>query len=606
VLSDLSALEGALSAQTLHLPGESPEFLENEVRMLMSAVWALHPRRADDYHTWVSVCAAFKGASRHDLRASLHEFKRWSKQSRKYDEQACIDLWQNLDGAPPDKVLRMAREDGWVPDNVKPEILVTANENRVLQDAIAALARIENVYQRGNCLARVTTSAPVPRLIERDPDAPRIELLTRPAIRDCLSRAATFKRELKDGTKVIHVPEWLPAAVESADGYHNPPIEGVSELPFLRSDGTVCREPGLDRDTAIHFAPSIDFPRVDDAGKARDALLDLVQDFPFQDDAHKAAWIAAVLTPVARPAYRGGSPLIVVDANTPGTGKGLLLDVAAQISTGRPMAVTSAPENDAEMRKRLTSLMIAGEPLCCFDNVASKIAFPSLDAALTGEVWRDRVLGGNKTVTLPNRVTFYATGNNIALHRDTFRRTNYVRLESKVENPETRSGFKYPNLLDHVRKNRGHYTACALAILQGYFRDRRPNMGLPPLGSFEGWSDLVRSAVVWCGLPDPMNTRVALAESDDDTALLRQLLAGWREASPGGMTSAEAIEHAHAIKESDGAVTYKFPTLRAAIDEVGGSNPRHALGLKLRNYKGRVVDGYYFSKIGSFWKAEVA
>ena len=33
---------------------------------------------------------------------------------------------------------------------------------------------------------------------------------------------------------------------------------------------------------------------------------------------------------------------------------------------------------------------------------------------------------------------------------------------------------------------------------------------LADLGSYEGWSNLVREAVVWCGLPDPGETRQEL------------------------------------------------------------------------------------------------
>lgn len=595
MLSDLSALNGALSAQAPHPPCESPEFLENEIDTMMSAFRALNPRRADDRDTWIRVGASLKSASYHDLRANFHEFHRWSKQSPKYkSEDECHRLWVDLKGTSPDVIIRMAREDGWRPHSEKPEIIITTREERVVSDVIAALAKRENLYQRAGCLVSVTTSAPVPKGIARDPSPPCIQVVTKPALREHIAASANLVRETKDGNKPAHPTEWLVSQVDARDSYHNPTIEAISEVPVLRSDGTVIREHGFDKQTGIYFAPSCEFPIVGPE-EARDALLDLISDFPWKSDSDKAAWFAATLTPLARPAYRGSSPLMVFDANTPGAGKGLLVGASSIISTGRAMAIMSAPESDAECRKRLTSLLMAGEPTCCIDNVVGKLAFPSLDAALTGETWSDRILGVNKTVRLPIRMIFYATGNNIVLHRDTFRRVNYARLEA-TENPETRCGFKYPNLLNHVREKRGYYTACALAILQGYCRDRRPDMGLPPLGSFEGWSDLVRSAVVWCGLPDPMNTRATLAESDDDTALLRQLIAGWREADvTGGMTAAEAVARGETA-----------PTLYAAIQELGGSNPKHTLGLKLRTYKGRVCNGECFAKCErgktSVWK----
>lgn len=586
-VSDFGALESALAAQSSHLPCESPEFLECEVKLMMSALWTLNPRRADSYHDWRSVCASLKSASRHDLRANVSEFKRWSKQSYKYDEQACLNLWAALDGTSPDVIIRMAREDGWRPDSEKPEIVITPNESRVISDSIAAVAKCKDVFQRGGCLMRVCTPAPAPTGIARESEPPRIELLPLPALRERLASSANFVRETKDGKKSCHVPQWVVAGVESQSSYFNRPIEAISEVPTLRRDGSVICDPGFDAETGTFYAPSAEFPIVRNPKEAIEALLALLVDFPFAGENHKAAFVAMLLTPLARLAFYGPSPLHLIDSNTPGSGKLLLVNLVSLIACGRLMPVSTAPESDAEWRKQITSKAIAGDLIYLIDNIAGKLASPSLDAALTATTWSDRILGISKTVTLPLRLTFFGTGNNVTLHRDTLRRTNYCRLQSRVENPETRSGFKYPSLLNHVREKRGYYTACALAILQGYYKAGRPDQKLPPLGSFEGWSDLVRSAVVWCGLPDPMGTRVALAESDDDTTLLRQLLAGWREADPGGrgLTAAEAV--------AKGA---EHPTLYAAIQELGGNNPKHSLGLKLRTYKGRVCNGECFEK----------
>src|SRR5690606_27466551 len=132
--------------------------------------------------------------------------------------------------------------------------------------------------------------------------------------------------------------------------------------------------------------------------------------------------------------------------------------------------------------------------------------------------------GVNKNVKLPIRISFFATGNNIILGRDTRRRSNYCRLEVRHENPEQRSGFLHADLLGYIREHRGFLTSCALAILREYCAAGRPDQKLPPLGSYEGWSDIVRSAVVWCGLPDPISTQGALKASDSDTELLKQLL----------------------------------------------------------------------------------
>ena len=48
-----------------------------------------------------------------------------------------------------------------------------------------------------------------------------------------------------------------------------------------------------------------------------------------------------------------------------------------------------------------------------------------------------------------------------------------------------------------------------------------------PWGSFEGWSGVVREAVVFAGLPDPGETRVALqTTADRDAAAMTDVIAG--------------------------------------------------------------------------------
>ena len=66
-------------------------------------------------------------------------------------------------------------------------------------------------------------------------------------------------------------------------------------------------------------------------------------------------------------------------------------------------------------------------------------------------------------------------------------------------------------------------------------------MNLPPWGTFEGWSDLIRNSLVWAGLPDPQETQSELAEqADEETNTLRELMIGWKELGDES-TVAEAI-----------------------------------------------------------------
>ena len=253
----------------------------------------------------------------------------------------------------------------------------------------------------------------------------------------------------------------------------------------------------------------------------------------------------------------------------------------------------SLPQDDDECRKRITALAVAGEPLILIDNIAGPLGSPSLDAALTATSWSDRILGQTAMATgVPLYAVWYATGNNVVLIGDTARRAVHIRLESPLENPEERDDIHHTDLQTWVRQERPRLTTAAVTILAAFCAAGRPPMSLKPWGSFEGWSDLVRQAVVWVGLSDPGATRADLStQADREAVALRQLLAGWEEIDPAGvgMTVAavlrELVEH-----------PTRYDTLRAAFFEFApprdgkALNPR-SIGMKLHHLLRRVVAG---------------
>jgi putative DNA primase/helicase len=559
----------------------------------------LPPECASIRFTWLRVGAALKGIHP-DL---LPLFDSWSRQADNYGGTA--ELWDSLMGTGLDALVKIAAEFSIQPeDNPRPKVVRVSTDEAATVDSAAEVLKRSDCYQRGNLIVRVSRATPPPPKIARDPDAPRVDVLSPAALRDVLARHGYFERfdaRAKEWTR-CHISPWIVSNLQSRDAWPLPTLEAISEVPVLRADGSIIDRPGFDAESGVYFAPTTAFPAVP-VEEARDALLAPFCDFPFHTEPDRSAWLASVLTPLSRLAFNGPAPVSLFDANSPGSGKTLLVKGTSIIATGRPMAVTPMPDSEAEWRKRITSLVIEGEPCVLIDNIHGELRSAALDAALTATEWSDRVLGLNKNVKLPIRISFFVTGNNVILGRDTRRRTNYCRLEVRYENPEQRSGFKHPDLLAYIREHRGYLTSCALSILRGYCAAGRPDQKLPPLGSFEGWSDLVRSAVTWIGLPDPIVTQTALQSSDSDTALLQQLLAGWQElGSP--LTVAEALHAVHYHHD-------KYATLRAAVAEVDGrGGQKQALGMTLHKFRGRVCGGLCFAKgergKQTVWRVEAA
>src|SRR5262249_55058908 len=152
-----------------------------------------------------------------------------------------------------------------------------------------------------------------------------------------------------------HPPVWLVSAVDARSDW--PGIRhllGVSDAPVLRADGSIWQTAGYDPVTGVLYEPATTFPEIPDGINIGDAdaavteLLDVVCDFRFESEEHKAAWIAGLLTPLARFAFDGPTPLFLIDANVRGAGKGLLAQTIGWIVLGREMPVSSYAHDSDE------------------------------------------------------------------------------------------------------------------------------------------------------------------------------------------------------------------------------------------------------------------
>jgi hypothetical protein len=489
----------------------------------------------------------------------------------------------------------------------RPRIVVSTEEHEVNAEAAEALARDPTIYQRGGLLVRIVRDASPAAKGVRRPFAPRIETLPPALLREKLAASASWVqiRETQNAVveSPVHPPGWCVSAVSArADWPSIRHLEAVVDYPILRPDGTILSRRGYDSETALllddkgALPPIPSRPTKDQVIVARDALLEVVADFPFERDSHRAAWLAGLLTPLARFAFKGPAPLFLVDSNVRGAGKGLLLDTISRIVTGERFVVATYTNDHDEMRKRITSLALAGDRFVLFDNLAGKFGDPVLDAALTGVTWKDRVLGVNRTMEAPLYMTWFATGNNVAIAADTTRRICHIRLDSPEERPEERKGFRHPNLLEWVGEHRTRLLVAGLTVLRGYFAAGCPDQRLPAWGSFEAWSAVVRGTVAWVGMPDPGETRLLLQQHSDVVAegmgLFLQCLAKL-DPERQGRTSAEIVQTLRDDPPNE------HPELRDAVDTLVGRLDASALGNKLRAYRRRVFDGRYLDRAGT-------
>lgn len=397
----------------------------------------------------------------------------------------------------------------------------------------------DQLYQRGSTLVRVARSTPLVTHRKGRP-APGPLMLVRLDtcyLTERLTKAIRWRRldqrtgELKD----IDCPTKYAATLLARLGnWKHPALLGVIEAPTVRHEGGLVETPGYDPGTRLFYdpgglvVPAISAaPTKDDADAALNTLDHVLGKFPWVAASDKSAALSAILTALVRRTLRT-APMFAISAPKMSSGKSLLADVVSLIATGRCAPVMSQGKDEDEIRKRVFSVLLEGDPVASIDNIERPLDDPVLCSVLTQEVFKDRRLGVSETVTVPTSTTWLATGNNLVIAGDLTTRVIPCDLDPQMERPEERT-FE-TNLHEYIPRNRGKLIAAALTILLAYDQAGRPAQGLRTFGRFEEWSNRVRSALVWAGLPDPCEGRKRLIGLDPVRANLCTVLRGIHEA----------------------------------------------------------------------------
>jgi putative DNA primase/helicase len=123
-------------------------------------------------------------------------------------------------------------------------------------------------------------------------------------------------------------------------------------------------------------------------------------------------------------------------------------------------------------------VLLTGRPFILIDNVNEKMDAGTLAAAVTADVWNDRLLGGNSEIDRPNRATWVFTGNNLSASAEIVRRGVPIRIHPHGEHPEDYAGFKKEDLKVWATENRERLIRAALTICK-----RWVDAGMSPGGA---------------------------------------------------------------------------------------------------------------------------
>ncbi len=413
------------------------------------------------------------------------------------------------------------------------------------RDTLAAVEKANNpprLFERSGSLSRIA----------HDEDGvPFIEVVTENACRGFLERAAAFMSIDKEGTEIpVPAPPLnivrdfmsLPNWDFMGQPYRRlPGLLNVTEVPILRSDGSVLTKQGYDEASRLYYesAAGLTMPAVpnkpseEELHAAAAFIQEPLHDFPFDTEASKTNALALLLTPVCRPMIDGLAPLCLLDKPQPGTGASLLADVIAVIGTGRQAAMMAPPRSDEECEKRIGSFLLSGQSILIIDNVEGYLYFASLAMLLTDPTFQTRILGQTKIVCLPNRGTYIVTGNNIKLGGDMARRCYLCRMDAHEARPWMRDteSFKYTHLIQWVKENRGKLLCAILIMARAWVEAKRPlPKGLPTLGGFEEWANTIGGILAYAGFKDFLgNLDFMYQQADVETPQWEEFFAAWLE-----------------------------------------------------------------------------
>jgi len=320
-----------------------------------------------------------------------------------------------------------------------------------------------------------------------------------------------------------------------------PVLTRVVEVPVMAPDGTVHWRPGYSKTSRVFLEPARGLtvrrvppkPTARQVGKARRLIeREWLSDFPFVSKGERAHAVALLLQPFVRELIDGPTPMYLVEAPTPGSGKTLLIETAHSVVTGRPAAINAECDSEDEWRKRITATLLNAPSLVVIDNVRDGLSSSVLSAALTSQQWSDRRLGHSELVELPNRATWVATGNNPALSGEMARRTARIRLDARMEHPEDRSPaeFRHPDLKAWMRENRGELIWAALTLARAWVvAGRNPAAGSPGLGGFEQWSAVMSGILEVAGIEGFLTNLDAFRENvGSEHEGMYEFLSAWR------------------------------------------------------------------------------
>lgn len=485
--------------------------------------------------------------------------------------------------------------------------------NRQFRDLVADAWRA--VLAVNNSSPEIFLRSGVLVLLNLKEQVPCLDLVDKTNMYGAMTRSANWVISNPQGTVAVNPTEKISADMVGCDHPEKdrlPKIEFITTSPIFTSTGELVSKPGYSEAAKAYFKRTPDLDVIDNIPKkptqkhieaAKRLLVDeLFTDFPFVGAADLAHLFAAVFLPFIRQVVDGPTPLHVIEAPTPGTGKSKLCNLVSIVFTGNPCEACTLPGDDDNIRKTITSQLMKAKPIVLFDNVPpnKRLDSPAIASLLTTVTWEDRLLGTNKAPVLKNNVTWLLTANNPQFSMEIARRCIRIRLDAKIDQPWRRKGFKHEYVESWALENRGQLVKAILTLIQAWVAEGQP-MAAKRLGTYEKWSSVIGGILEVIGVEGFLGNLEEMYEaSDTEGNEWRLFVTKWFE------------KHGtHLVKVSElVAVCDQWDILNSTVGDGNSRIRNNRLQAALRTVRDRVIGNHKIEEVknnqmGSFRLVEV-
>ena len=408
-------------------------------------------------------------------------------------------------------------------------------------------------------------------------DEAKVEILDVNSARYEFARLVNWMYEGKNdwGTHVDPAPNVISDALAS----NKPPLPELTQvvsMPIVTSEGRLITQPGYDEESGVFYAaesgclPHINLDaNKDDAMAALKWIEDeILVDFPFADDASKAAAISVAILPFVRQLIMGQTPMYLLEKPAAGTGATTLGLALCYPFTGKEIPVTTWTSSEDERRKQITAHLASGGGPIFYDNMSGYINSDVLASALTTPLWSDRLLSTSKQVELPINSTWLATGNNPEFHTQILRRIASIRLVSLMEDPSQRSNWRHPDLIHWISENRTLFVEKILTIVMAWLNAGMPLFTGKALASYFSWSSVMGGILEFVEVPGFLeNIDLKKAAMDNEGQVIREFIQAWWEEYEGSAKSPTDILSDFSAMEVSG--NWDAPSRQGQVTKVG-------------------------------------